>query len=89
MYADFKTGRLAADYIPPPPSEVTTAFKNYVAICEKYEAMLLPNYYKFPEPDDIPEDLLMPFGELAKRYNFEAALNLGQDAESYNQDPGC
>jgi hypothetical protein len=75
MYADFKTGRLAADYIPPPYADVTKAFQNYLAICEKYEGMLLPNYYNFPKPADIPKDLLMPFGELAKKYNFEAALN--------------
>ena len=75
IYADFKTGRLAADYVPSPFPDVSQALQNYLAVCEKYEHMLLPNYHEFPEPEDIPDDLLMPFGEFAKKYDFEPALH--------------
>lgn len=36
--------------------------------------MILPGYWNFPAPEDIPEDLLLPFGEFATKYGLEAAM---------------
>ena len=36
--------------------------------------MLLPGYWNFPTPDQIPEDLLLDFGDFAKKYGIEAAV---------------
>ena len=36
--------------------------------------MLNPGYWEFPEPQDIPEELLIPFGAFAKKHGIEAAV---------------
>jgi hypothetical protein len=36
--------------------------------------MILPGYWKFPSPDQIPPDLLLNFHDFAQKYGIEAAL---------------
>ena len=36
--------------------------------------MILPGYWNFPAPDQIPDDLLLDFGDFAKKYGIEAAV---------------
>lgn len=74
VYADFSTGESIADYVAPEAADRSEALSKYLEAAEPYESMLLPGYWEFPAPGDIPEDLLLPWGEFAKKYNFEAAM---------------
>lgn len=38
--------------------------------------MILPSFWDFPAPEDIPEDLLMLFGDFVKKYDIEAVVPL-------------
>lgn len=74
VYADFSTGEAISDYVTPEATDRTEALNRFLKAAEPYESMLLPGYWEFPAPEDIPEDLLLPFGEFAKKYGFEAAM---------------
>lgn len=43
-------------------------------MCEIYEDILLPGFWSFPSPDQVPEDLLLEFGDFAKKHGIEAAV---------------
>ncbi|KAH7359338.1 amine oxidase [Plectosphaerella cucumerina] len=60
-YADFESGEQLQGIVLPPPADTTAALRKYLALCEQYEHMILPSYEYFP--GDIPEDLLLPFGD--------------------------
>jgi hypothetical protein len=66
---DFRTGT-PVNITHPAPEAVGAAFAKYAAFLAQYpeldRGMFLPN--------PVPEDLLMPFGALAKKYDFEAIL---------------
>ncbi|EXA32073.1 hypothetical protein FOVG_16649 [Fusarium oxysporum f. sp. pisi HDV247] len=72
-YADFCTGRWA-NYTAPTATEQFTAFEKYVKLAEQYEDMMLPGLWNFPSPGNIPEDLLLSFGDFAKKHGIEAAV---------------
>ncbi|PKS13172.1 hypothetical protein jhhlp_000516 [Lomentospora prolificans] len=72
-YIDFKTGEPVTDYVQP-GAEMYPALQRYLDVLEKYEDMVLPGFFNFPEPDAIPEDLLLPFGDFVKKYDLEAAV---------------
>lgn len=74
VYADFATGETVAEYVPPTAADRTGGLKRFLEAAEPYESMLLPGYWDFPAPEDIPDDLMLPFGEFATKYGFEAAL---------------
>lgn len=74
VYADFSTGETVSDYVPPEAADRTEGLNRFLEAAEPYESMLLPGYWEFPSPEDIPEDLLLPWGEFAKKYGFEAAM---------------
>ncbi|KAE8556479.1 hypothetical protein EYB25_001180 [Talaromyces marneffei] len=76
-YYDFRSGtELNISF--PSLSETAAAFTNYAQFLEKYprlnDGMFLP--------DPVPEDLLLPFGEFADKYDIGASLNL-----MYELDP--
>ncbi|RYP18443.1 hypothetical protein DL765_003955 [Monosporascus sp. GIB2] len=73
-YVDFTTGEELTSYVSPEWTDVAAALEVYLEQCEKYEHMLVPGLWEFPEGADIPEDLLMNFGEFAIKYGIEAAL---------------
>ena len=70
-YIDFKTGH-EVNYTGPASADQSAALAKYAQICAQYEDMLLPSYWNFPAPKDIPADLLMPFGDFVKKYGIEA-----------------
>lgn len=72
-YIDFKTAT-PLEYVGPTSAEQRAALEIYLALCEKYEHMLNPGYWEFPEPGNIPEELLINFGDFAKRHGMEAAV---------------
>jgi hypothetical protein len=78
-FINYKTGK-PTSYTPPSNSEAYAALQRYLAVLERYEDMVLPGFFKFPDPASIPEDLLMPFVDFVKKYNLEAAVPTLWDA---------
>ncbi|KAH7114982.1 hypothetical protein B0J13DRAFT_459905 [Dactylonectria estremocensis] len=72
-YVDFTTGN-RVNYTDPASEDITAALEKYAKICAQYEDLLVPGYWNFPTPNDIPEDLLLPFGDFAKKYEIEAVV---------------
>lgn len=69
-YYDFRTGKLLNISLPS-ATDIGTAFAKYAQFLAQYPK--LDNGLFLPNP--VSEDLLAPFGEIAKKYDFEAALN--------------
>jgi hypothetical protein len=74
QYIDYKTGKPVPDYKAPEAADMYAALQRYLDVIEKYEDMVLPGFFNFPEPASIPEDLLMPFGEFVEKYDLAAAV---------------
>ncbi|KAM7214890.1 beta-cyclopiazonate dehydrogenase [Rhypophila decipiens] len=74
-YMDFKTG-LSVPYTPASFADIIPAFNRFYAAVAPYEHMILPGYFNFPPPNQIPADLLIPFGEFIKKHQLEVAVNL-------------
>ncbi|EDU51022.1 NAD-binding-8 multi-domain protein [Pyrenophora tritici-repentis] len=74
LNVDVETGKELKGYIPPSGNATGAAFQRWLNITSKYKDMLEPGYWDFPQPDDIPEDFLMPFEDFAKKYQVEAAI---------------
>ncbi|KAF2729842.1 FAD/NAD(P)-binding domain-containing protein [Polyplosphaeria fusca] len=72
-YVDFAKA-VELNFIPPQADAQTAAFKRFLEIAEKYEPYYGTGYWEFPE--NVPEDLAMPFGDFAKKYQFEDAVHL-------------
>lgn len=73
-YFDFTTGK-AVNFTPPEfPVQLEVLDKFRIA-AEKYEPYIQgPGYFDFPEPGEIPEELLIPFGEFITKYGAENAM---------------
>ncbi|KAK4242819.1 hypothetical protein C8A03DRAFT_11015 [Achaetomium macrosporum] len=80
QYIDFKTGKPVAGYQAPAAAGMYPALQRYLDVIAQYEDMVLPGFFNFPDPANIPEDLLMPFGEFVAKYNLEAAVPQMWDA---------
>ncbi|KAL2197733.1 fumarate reductase/succinate dehydrogenase flavoprotein-like protein [Corynascus similis CBS 632.67] len=74
QFIDYKTGKPVEGYTAPGEGDMYPALQRYLDVIEQYEDMVLPGFFNFPEPSEIPEDLLMPFGEFVAKYNLEAAV---------------
>ncbi|KAL2211727.1 putative FAD dependent oxidoreductase [Sarocladium strictum] len=72
-YIDFSTEK-EFNYSDPTPEEQRAALERYLELCEKYEGLIYPGYWNFPPPENIPEDLIMSFGDFARKYSIEAAV---------------
>lgn len=72
-YVDFRTGK-EVNYTGPAPAALSAALVKYAELCALYEDMILPSLRDFPAPGDIPKDLLIPFGDFAKKHGVEAIV---------------
>ncbi|KAH6655669.1 amine oxidase [Truncatella angustata] len=72
-YADFNTGKVLDGYVAPLNANVTAGLQKYLEICEQYEDLIIPSYANFPT-EDIPEDLLLKFGDFVTKYGLEAIV---------------
>jgi hypothetical protein len=79
-YVDFLTGSPVPNYTPPAAADNTAAMKTYLELCEKYEDLLIPGFFNFPTPSQIPEDLTMDFGDFVAKYNILAVVPKLYDA---------
>ncbi|KAK4126319.1 FAD/NAD(P)-binding domain-containing protein [Parathielavia appendiculata] len=74
QYIDTKTGKPVPNYKAPATADMNAAMQRYLDVLEQYENMVLPGFFNFPEPENIPEDLLMPFVDFVEKYNLSAAV---------------
>jgi hypothetical protein len=70
QWVDFRTGKVVTGYTPASNAALGQAFAAYVAQLLKYPG--LNGGFFLPSP--VPEDLLLPFGEFAKKYSLDAAV---------------
>ncbi|KAK5660001.1 hypothetical protein OQA88_13467 [Cercophora sp. LCS_1] len=73
-FVDFSTGE-EVGYVPSSAADRTAALQAFLAATEDFEQYILPGYWNFPEPVDIPEDLLLPFGQFVEKYSIQACVN--------------
>ncbi|UNI19443.1 hypothetical protein JDV02_005626 [Purpureocillium takamizusanense] len=50
------------------------AMNKFLQVIEPWERLLQPGYFDFPDPDEIPGDLLLPFGEFVTKHGIENAV---------------
>lgn len=75
QYIDYQTGHPVAGYTAPDQDDMNAALERYLDVLEQYDDLVLPGFFNFPsDPASIPEDLLIPFGEFAEKYNLSAAV---------------
>ncbi|EPE10266.1 amine oxidase [Ophiostoma piceae UAMH 11346] len=74
-YADFTTGETVAFEAPDLVPEFA-ALAAYYEIAKNYSELFMPSYANWPAPDEIPEDLLLPFGEFAAKYELNDTMLL-------------
>lgn len=73
-YVDFTTGQALDNYIAPTGTDALAALRKYYELCKRYEDLLLPGFFNFPLPGDIPEDLTLLFRDFVAKYNISAAV---------------
>jgi hypothetical protein len=73
-YVDFTTGQALDNYTTPDSTQVLAALRRYHELCKRYEDMLLPGFFNFPLPGDIPDDLKLLFRDFVTKYNISAAV---------------
>ena len=73
-YVDFVSGA-AVNFTPPANDARVAALTKFLNVTAAYEQYFLPGYWNFPAPANIPEDLLLPFGQFVTKYNLQAAVN--------------
>lgn len=75
-YVDFTTGQEVVGFKPVDPVAGIMAIRKFhdLTIEKGYDKMIQPGYWDLPAGDKIPEDLLLPVGQLVKKYGVEAML---------------
>jgi hypothetical protein len=71
---DIETGALLKNYISPTANATNEALNRWLTIVSKYQEMLEPGYWNFPQPQDIPAEFLVPFEHFAKLHQLDAAI---------------
>ncbi|KAJ0124554.1 amine oxidase [Diaporthe amygdali] len=73
-YFDFTTGQTLTNYTSPSQEALSAAWFRYINATKLYENLHIPGYFNFPNGSDIPEELLMPFGDFVQKYDLAATL---------------
>jgi hypothetical protein len=74
QFIDFTTGARLTNYTPPPTADRSAALRRYLEAAEQFLPILEPGWWNFPEPSEIPADLLLPFCDFAAKYNLTAGI---------------
>lgn len=74
-YIDFNTGA-PVNFKAPPMEAQMAAMEKFLKVVEPWTDYLQPGYWNFPQPADIPEDFLIPFGDFVTKYGLEDAIPL-------------
>ncbi|TLD19982.1 hypothetical protein PspLS_09358 [Pyricularia sp. CBS 133598] len=72
-YVDFTTGQ-DVPFVLPSSDASSVAMRKYKEVAEKYEHLMVPGYFNWPSPQDIPGDLLMPFRDFVDKYQIQDAV---------------
>jgi len=67
-------GSLLPTYEPPALQELIVAAAIWENITAKYANLFNPGFWDFPAPDQIPAELLQPFGKTATDYGIQALI---------------
>jgi hypothetical protein len=75
-YVDFTTGAELQNFIPPNATLQQQATVNFykALVNNGYDKMVQPGFWNLPPGPEIPEDLLLPVGQFAAKYNATPAL---------------
>jgi hypothetical protein len=71
---DFSTGVELTGYVPPAAADRTAALNKFVDLTEQWRTRMEPGYHNFWPAGQVPEDLLLPFGEWVVKHNLTAAV---------------
>jgi hypothetical protein len=74
-YIDFNTGEVVNLTLPSFTDELA-AFEKFLDVVQPWTDYLQPGYWNFPQPADIPDDLLIPYGDFITKYGLEDAIPL-------------
>ncbi|KAK4171096.1 hypothetical protein QBC36DRAFT_368171 [Triangularia setosa] len=77
-YIDFTSGQeLTSAFQPPDEAAGPVAIKKFhdLMTAKGWDNMTQPGYWGLPAGKDIPEDLLLPIGQFAKKHGIEAMLS--------------
>lgn len=53
-----------------------SAMKKFLDVVKPWTDYLQPGYWNFPQPDDIPSDFLIPYGDFVRKHGIEDAVPL-------------
>lgn len=88
-YVDFSTGQELTTFQAPDALKGLQAIRKFhdLTIEKGYDKMTQPGYWNLPKGDKIPDDLLLPIGQMVKKYDIEPMLAMlypstGGDAAS-------
>lgn len=74
-YIDFNTGDIVNLNIPSFADE-SAALQKFLNVVQPWTDFLQPGYWNFPQPADIPDDLLTPYGDFITKFGLEDAMPL-------------
>ncbi|KAK4442299.1 hypothetical protein QBC34DRAFT_313374 [Podospora aff. communis PSN243] len=74
QYVDFVTGKRLTNYTLPSTEDRNDALRRYLAVAESVLPVFEPGWWTFPEPNAIPEDLLLSFRDVMVKYNLTSAV---------------
>lgn len=72
-YIDFTSGSPVNLTMPSMENQMA-AMQKFLDIVKPWTDYLQPGYWNFPQPEDIPEDFLIPYGEFITKYGLEDAV---------------
>ena len=72
-YIDFSTGS-PVNYKTPTMEAQMAAMEKFLNTVEPWTEYLQPGYWNFPNSADIPEDVLIPFGDFVTKHSLEDAV---------------
>lgn len=79
-YIDFTTGN-TIDYVTPDITKELLALETYYNVSSSYQELFFPSYARWPAPEEIPDDLLMPFGDFALKYDLNATMLVSESSQ--------
>lgn len=75
-YVDFGTGQELVNYVPPGGATQQQGVVNFynAVVNNGYDKMIEPGFWNLPPGPQIVDDLLLPIGQFARKYNASEAL---------------
>ncbi|KAJ6457254.1 hypothetical protein C8R45DRAFT_565414 [Mycena sanguinolenta] len=71
VHVDAASGTVLPNISAPLVADQLAALQTYLTVVEQYTPYLLPGYWNFPSGDDIPADMLLPWGDFEAKYGVQ------------------